>query len=190
MFSPKVLDRANTIEFRVSTNDLPDDLHSITAPTALDAASSGEIAALTAVMADRDWHRHQSYPHTTQLATALKALHRLLSTSGFEFGHRVYFESYRFAVIHSALGGQQLNEALDLIVMQKLLPRLHGSRRHLSSTLGALAAYCFAGTASPTSDFDPLTPPAGATPALPTAFNKLQRMIRKLNANQFVSFTE
>jgi 5-methylcytosine-specific restriction protein B len=80
--------------------------------------------------------------------------------------------------------------------MQKVLPRLHGSRRRLDPTLSAVGRFAFDLLANPSatlaqtgSTFDPLA--SGLGPAkLPRSFEKVQRMTRILRANQFVSFTE
>jgi 5-methylcytosine-specific restriction protein B len=86
--------------------------------------------------------------------------------------------------------------ALDLQILQKILPRLHGSRRRLEPTLVALSHFCFdftAVVAAPGSPqrmpFDPLSiSPVDAK--LPRSFAKLARMTKGLRANQFTSFTE
>lgn len=190
MFSPKVLDRANTLEFRVRTEDLPDDITDLALPSELCPGPPDALAMLCAVATDRRWHLSRPTDAFAPLGGQLKALHLLLAKAGFEYGHRVYFEALRFAVIHHALGGTGIDHVLDLQVMQKLLPRLHGSRRRVGSVLEDLAAYCFYGSAGPHTDFRALEPPVGVAPRLPISFDKLQRMLAKLDANQFVSFAE
>jgi len=59
--------------------------------------------------------------------------------------------------------------------MQKVLPKVHGSRRRIEPVLNELAA---------------LTHGAGLTPRLPTTHEKIGRMIESVRANQFVSFSE
>ena len=68
-------------------------------------------------------------------------MHALLAASGHEFGHRVMAESLRFAAIYAGSGTTDLDEVLDLIAMQKLLPRLHGSRRRLEPVLRGLMSW-------------------------------------------------
>ena len=69
-------------------------------------------------------------------------------------------------------------------------PRLHGSRRQLEGLLKRLARYCQTLDSS-TADksYDPFGADPG-TAALPRSFEKLSRMLKRLQANQFVSFTE
>ena len=98
-------------------------------------------------------------------------------------------------MLHAA-GTTDHESALDLQILQKILPRLHGSRRRLEPTLVALSHFCFDFTAiAATADtpqrmpFDPLShSPDDAR--LPRSFAKLARMTKALRANQFTSFTE
>jgi 5-methylcytosine-specific restriction enzyme B len=124
----------------------------------------------------------------------LKRLHELLAIHDLEFGHRVFYEANRFAALHAAAGDADANRILDRIVMQKILPRLHGSRRKLEAPLLSLAHFAF---------YVPDDMPSDAVTAklkvedldangavLKLSFEKIRRMIRGLRANQFASFTE
>lgn len=182
MFSPKVLDRANTLEFRVERTDLPA-FDQVTKPSSLALAPAAHREAVLA-LARGD---APNPGDLTEVAEHLKTLHDVLSKPGFEFGHRTYFEALRFAAMHKALGGSDALEALDLQVLQKLLPRLHGSRRRIEKTLCRLANYCWDFGHEPT--FDPLQEREGDA-RLPKSFNKLARMTERVRTNQFVSFAE
>nr|PZN42472.1 MAG: hypothetical protein DIU70_05105 [Bacillota bacterium] len=192
MFSPKVLDRANTIEFRVATEDLDPEIRK---PRKVQPGDPALVRGFLAIATDTDWHLRNPNPHRSAFVEHLRNLHRLLAEGGFEFGHRVFYEAVRFAALLAAAGDPDPEHALDLQVMQKVLPRLHGSRRRLEATLCALGRFCFDLTATPQATdtgapiFDPLRPPPG-TPKLPLSFAKVQRMTRTLRANQFTSFTE
>jgi 5-methylcytosine-specific restriction protein B len=183
MFSPKVLDRANTIEFRVLT----DDLQRVPPATSPIDPASGALAAAFLAAASRPAVHTAS---GAQVADWLRELHSRLSLYGREFGHRTFAEATRFAELLSAAGNAHSRHALDLQVLQKVLPRYHGSVRELSEALNDLGAWCFVGPGQtvPTS-FDAAEPPAGE-PALPESFNKVHRMAKRLRANHFVSFAE
>lgn len=77
---------------------------------------------------------------------------------------------------------------LTTLAIQKLLPRLHGTRRRLEPTLMALARFCgdltYEPGAAPTDRPDP------PEPKLPRSLEKSRRMLLSLRANQFTSFTE
>ena len=193
MFSPKVLDRANTIEFRISTPDLNLD---IKRPSRCAAGNSDLVRSFLAIAQDDNWHLQHPMKEVETFFNHFKDLHALLSEAGLEFGHRVLFEALRFGSVLNAAGEENWQVALDLQVMQKVLPRLHGSRRRLESTMCALAKFCFDLRYEPLSRpeeyisrFDPIVPPQG-NPVLVRSFGKVQRMTRSLRANQFTSFTE
>jgi len=189
MFSPKVLDRANTMEFRVDT----DSLTNLTRPQPIPAASAGVVANLLSIMGDDDWHIEHVPVGADDFADGLRVIHRALTFYGAEFGYRTFYEAVRFAAIFVAAGGGDWEAALDAQILQKVLPRLHGSRRKLEPLLSTLGRLCFSGTSSPSAQsgqvFDPVAPPEGA-PRLPRSFRKVQRMTASVRANQFASFTE
>jgi MrcB-like, N-terminal domain len=183
MFSPKVLDRAFVFEFRVSTDELAAE---IARPSAVAAADSSVLRSLLAISQDDRWHESEPHLARAQLVDELQQVHALLAVSGHEFGHRVMAESLRFAAVYAGTGRPDLDEVLDLIAMQKLLPRLHGSRRRLEPVLRSLMTW--AGAADSVAEVD--SPIAPATARLPRTAAKLRRMLDSLQANQFVSFTE
>ena len=87
-------------------------------------------------------------------------------------------------------GDDDAASALDLQVLQKVLPKFHGSIRELSESLNDLGAWCFYGPGETGSlQFDAAseqTVPA----ALPRSFDKIHRMAKRLRTNHFVSFAE
>ena len=129
------------------------------------------------------------------MSEELRNIHQILSPHGFEFGHRVYYEAQRFASIYEAAGSGSVEDILDRVLIQKILPRLHGSRRRLESLIKELAHYCYdlsmptASTAAPDTIFA-LESSNLNDSSLPNSFEKLTRMLRSLRANQFTSFTE
>jgi 5-methylcytosine-specific restriction protein B len=120
----------------------------------------------------------------------------LLAKGGFEYGHRTLYEAARFCAIYAAAGDIKISDALDLQILQKILPRLHGSRRRLEPTLCALGRYAATTEMNLDADYgdgsNRFNPEATTKDEakLPRSFEKIRRMIRSLRANQFVSFTE
>jgi predicted component of viral defense system (DUF524 family) len=165
MFSPKVLDRANTFEFRVNTADLSENARK---PTKCETGDPSLIKGLLAIAEDDNWHLENPASGLNTFIEHLRGLHKLLAGDGFEFGHRVFYEAVRFAAMYSAAGDDDPEHALDLQIMQKVLPRLHGSRRRIEPILCALGQFCFnlkvdtdPGGTEDGSRFDPLAPPEG-----------------------------
>lgn len=179
-FSPKVLDRAQTLEFRVATEELSATPMYLT-PAA--AAPADHLAEILAISRNKKWHIDHPTPDLEQVGISLRALHSLLSRWDLEFGHRTNLEGIRFASIYAALGRPNWHEALDLIVLQKILPRIHGPRARVEEPLQSLDRFCYFISADESK-------PLEGDPALPMSLAKVRRMLRLVRANQFVSFTE
>ncbi len=178
-FSPKVLDRAQTIEFRVATDDLNPDA---ARPTVAAAAPAEFLASMLHISRDPEWQVAHPASDRLVLVDALRVLHKLLGEHDLEFGHRTLTEALRFSSTYYALTATGWLQALDLIVLQMILPRIHGSRPRVEPLLIALETYC-----TTTEAGDAAMP---STPSLPFSLSKVQRMLRIVRANQFVSFTE
>lgn len=140
----------------------------------------------------------------------------LLRDHGSEFGFRVANEAARFLHFYRLLGGYAENStvwfdaAMDAIIVQKFLPKLHGSRPKLEGPLWALAWACGAdrtgldtgvflaqcreaGRAQDETRFGPEVVEravAAHAPRYPLSFDKIMRMWRKLVRDQFVTFSE
>ena len=179
-FSPKVLDRAQTIEFRVAT----DELAAVPRyPTPAPSTSLGHLAEILAISRNRNWHIDHPAAGLEPVGVHLRALHALLSKWDLEFGYRTNLEGIRFASIYSALGRDDWREALDLIVLQKILPRIHGPRARVEEPLKSLERFSFFLS-------DDESKPLDGEPVLTMSLLKVRRMLRLVRANQFVSFTE
>lgn len=190
MFSPKVLDRANTFEFRVHSDDLS---VSLKRPLPVDPGEDELVRGFLAIATDDAWQEIHPAPERDRFAEHFRTVHQLLADGDFAFGHRVFYEALRYASMLAAAGNAGVEAALDQQVYQKVLPRLHGARRRLEPILRALGRFCwdlaYAPAAPAANPFDPEAPGDGQ-PRLPLSFHKVRRMFRSLRANQFTSFTE
>jgi 5-methylcytosine-specific restriction protein B len=110
---------------------------------------------------------------------------------GFEFGFRVVYEAGRFVTVLQAMNPEAAyDQMLDHVVIQKILPRLHGSRRRLEPILCRLASICY-GNSQEVEDFDPLSNDIKPSEArLNLSFDKLRRMTLRIRADHFASFAE
>lgn len=181
MFSPKVLDRANTFEFRVEAEDLAE----ASRPREIDSAEPNFGAGLLAAAGIVDLEVDERF------SSWMVAVHRLLSEFDREFGHRTFQEATRFASLLKLAGEGDPLVALDLQISQKVLPRLHGSRRELGQLLNRLAGLCALGPDVTVPDgFDLLAETLGEEVQLPVSYSKLRRMARRLADRHFVSFAE
>lgn len=179
-FSPKVLDRATTFEVRTSTEELADD---IVRPIAVDPAEVANLLGLVDLVLDDTWQQQST--GRVAVAASLRDLHERLTATDDEFGHRVFYESLRLTAALELLGVTDRNHALDHIVLLKVLPKIHGSRRRAEPVLKTLAAFAVDPDGEQT--FTSIEPSASA---LPLSAAKLRRMLRSAEINQFVSFTD
>lgn len=192
MFSPKVLDRANTIEFRVTGPEMTafldnarllnkQALNTTGAPMAEDFLALAGVKELPAQDTDREY-----------INQTLISFFNELRKTGAEFGYRTATEILQLLrqleVIDPALS---LNQKLDMAIMQKLLPKLHGSRRRLCPVLSTLGALCFKGSnvekeVFETDDFDYENDQV----TFPLSLEKITRMYKGAIDNGFASFAE
>ena len=141
MFSPKVLDRANTIEFRINNKEMEG---------FLGAASDLNMEALLAKGAnmaqnfiDLSSNKSFSTKDRDEINTTLLNFFGELQKTGAEFGYRSATEILRLINQLGALNNKiKTSEKIDIAIMQKLLPKLHGSRRKLCPILETLGSFC------------------------------------------------
>jgi hypothetical protein len=189
MFSPKVLDRANTLEFRVSTDDLVLSYDNVVNAS---EASQQTLVSLLSVARDRSWQKNNPGTYAEQVAGAFRNVHKILSEAGFEFGHRVFAEAIRFSTLFEASGGAHWRDALDAQIYQKVLPRLYGSQRTVGPTIRCLGHFCsiLPGNAEESLNQSSFSFNAQGAPELPLSYIKLKRMYDRLRAQQFTAFAE
>lgn len=213
MFSPKVLDRANVIEIHADPAALANFLKGIGGEAGTEARNHG-VSFLDAarVIRNEDAHGHVPLlaPEFRELAKQrLMELFEIMKRGRGEFGFRTgrevlaYLRTAYFLTPEvqraawSEAEGDWL-KALDAQILQKILPKLHGSRTRLAPLLGALAQYCATGTKADAMEHFPEggnSPKRGLNDArniqnlkFKDSYKKLERMIEVLVVEQFVSF--
>lgn len=215
MFSPKVLDRANVIEFRMERAELEAFLAAPRSPDldALNGLGRGFGAAFVAEVA-----KSVSAPEAVRerFSQEMLLFFDLLRDHNSEFGFRMANEAARFLHFYHLLGGYDENAqdwfdtAMDAVIVQKLLPKLHGSRPQMEGLLWALAWACGAdrsgrtieklldhcreaGKTQEETKYGPEVVErqlADGAAHYPLSFDKIMRMWRKLIRDQFVTFAE
>ncbi len=141
MFSPKVLDRANAIEFRVTDTEIANFLNS---PKEIDLTQLGSKGANMATdFIEITKNRNFNNVNTDDLNKTLVNFFAQLQKTGAEFGYRTGIEIHRLYQQLTIINGDiSENDKIDIAVMQKLLPKLHGSRRKLCPILETLGNIC------------------------------------------------
>jgi hypothetical protein len=141
MFSPKVLDRANAIEFRVTKQEIVNFFASKKDVDMNKLKTQGASMAQSFLkMAGR---REFDEQDLTATHNTLVNFFEQLKKTGAEFGYRSASEIMRLinqlTIVDAGLGA---DEKIDISIMQKLLPKLHGSRRKLCPVLLTLGGFC------------------------------------------------
>lgn len=189
MFSPKVLDRAQVLEFRVSETEMSAFLAN--PPELKFDLLEGKGAALAAEfreVAQDGSHGVLAQSDAEAVQTALNAFFPPLAELGAEFGYRSATEILRFVALYREAGAATVEEAIDAGVVQKLLPKLHGSQSRLNKVLETLAGLaCVKRTVT---DEESGEEKEESVPLYPLALDKIERMRKRLNANGFASFAE
>lgn len=188
MFSPKVLDRANVIEFKISPDEMdlflremkPIDRECINYKAADMAANFVSIAESKDLADDKE------------IRDTLTSFFKDLKAVNSEFGYRSATEIYRF-VSHAQTNDDTekkmtLAEIIDCAVVQKLLPKLHGSRKKLDKTLNTLWKECFDDEAQ--KETTSISADKVEKAKYKLTADKIQRMYESAMANGFTSFSE
>lgn len=219
MFSPKVLDRANVIEFRMAEADLRAFLANPQEPDLTNLDGNG--ASFGPAFLDATAEPLPQFKGLLRAAydSEILVFFNVLQAYSAEFGYRVAHETARFIYFYMLLGNFRDDDtswflkAFDCVIVQKFLPKLHGSRAKLGPLLKAiwylathLRSYsataeenaktvssaiqeAAAASASMETTALPALSQAEAAPYRLTA-DKVARMWRVLNENGFASFAE
>lgn len=191
MFSPKVLDRANVIEFRITDDEIQSfianpGIPDLTKLTRQGVAMSENFLSIAS---------QNNIEKNEDIAKELVSFFSQLQLVGAEFGYRSATEIMQLVAKLKMLEPSITdNECLDIAIMQKLLPKLHGSRSKLVKILIALSSLCVEGMSKEVFEkqFDDLYKNAfnELTIKYPISFEKLIRMYKNVLANGFTSYAE
>lgn len=191
MFSPKVLDRANVIEFRITEDEINDFLASPGIPDLKKLKGQGITMAESFLSIAEKGEIEKNEALTKELVYFFNELKKV----GAEFGYRSATEIMQLAAKLKMLEPSVTDDdCLDIAIMQKLLPKLHGSRSKLVKILIALAGLCIEGMKKEDfeknfedlykKDFEDINV------KYPISFEKLIRMYKNVLANGFTSYAE
>ena len=204
MFSPKVLDRANVLEFTVSNEEIEkyfaSGASSISSVTNANIETAKEFLKLSLNVRSIGPITYEIAEPSDieEIKRVLKEIFQILQHRGFEFAYRTINEIIRYAKASYALEKENWDwkNCADAQIIQKILPKLHGSRRKLEPLLCALAEYClnlkiddalksFESSQSKSKNFD-----LSAEAAFALSYRKLVKMLNSLREDQFVSFIQ
>lgn len=174
MFSPKVLDRANVIEFKPDMDDVlnnlfgtsSDDEEKISDPGVAEGFMqlANEVRSGTIPL--------EVNPILSDIKTILLSFYKELEKCGFEFAYRTVKEIrlYAIAAYKTAVGEKPTaTEIADVQILQKILPKIHGNKKQIGNLLDELEKLC-------------------TEQELKESGKKIQQMKDKLNRFQYASF--
>ncbi len=155
MFSPKVLDRANTIEFNTLTaweymssdldeGDFEGNINYLQSPLVDSDISNLNIEDLKEILSEISYNDNNLWDI---LAIELTAFQEILKDSSFDFGFRVINEILRFMVVAWRYENEpdewdNWQRYFDAQIKQKILPKLHGSEKAIGNVLTNLFNSC------------------------------------------------
>lgn len=156
MFSPKVLDRANTIEFDTllafdymlsdfdDEDDFNGDINYLQSPLIDSDIAYLNIKDLKEILSEISFEGEELWE---TLAIELTSFQKALKGSGFDFGFRVINEILRFMIVawryeNSPKEWDNWERYFDAQIKQKILPKLHGSEKAIGKVLTDLFNLC------------------------------------------------
>ena len=174
MFSPKVLDRANVIEFKPEMEDVLDNLLETSNG---DDDKTAEPGVAEGFMKLANEVRSGTIPSEVQqilegIKPILESFYKELEKCGFEFAYRTVKEIrlYAIAAYKTAEGEKPTaTEIADIQILQKILPKIHGNKKQIGNLLDELEKLC-------------------DEKSLPNSLAKIRQMKDRLSRFQYASF--
>ncbi len=174
MFSPKVLDRANVIEFKPEMRDVIDNLITQSEKNSAISAKSG-VAEGFLKLANQV--RSGSIPEEIksvlfEMQAILESCYIELEKYGFEFAYRIIKEIRLFTIATYFTAEEKKTNAIeiaDIQILQKILPKIHGNRKQIGDLLEQLGKLF-------------------ADKGLKNSLKKINQMKEKLSRFQYASF--
>lgn len=191
MFSPKVLDRANVIEFRVTATEMEAYLSERKPLDMAALQGKGSSMATDFVHMAQDKTLTIEEDMIKDVNTTLLSFFKELKEAGAEFGYRSASEILRFVTVVNKIAPEwKADKILDAAVMQKLLPKVHGSRRKLDPILRKLAQLCL--SEGHTLNIEKVLSGefTDEQAKYPISLEKISRMHKSLIENGFTSYAE
>jgi 5-methylcytosine-specific restriction endonuclease McrBC GTP-binding regulatory subunit McrB len=196
MFSPKVLDRANVIEFNevdldgYSSGVSNHDSFYLENPDVRNALLDPEIPPFCS---RQDYARFKDVVGGD--ANPFQELLSRLKEYNMHFGYRVVNEMSRFVWMAREGCGEHfdLDDAIDIQLLQKVLPKFHGTQGKLEKPLADLLCFCFGkdyGGEKPSEELVQKAREVDNEALYPRSARKIARMIENLRTLGYTSFIE
>lgn len=147
MFSPKVLDRANVVEFKPEMEAVLGLLDDNTAQVPNVTAPQGTAESFYRLAkAIREGKYELDHEQLLKVRDVLASIYKITEKHGYEFAYRTVKEIKQYLIAAHMLSGSwddaELYRALDEQLLQKILPKIHGNRKEIGGMLEELSALC------------------------------------------------
>lgn len=179
MFSPKVLDRANVIEFIPNKLDVLSLITGGGDKNNVVSSNFDDAETFLSLCTDiSDGVCKLSEDNFEQIKLFLDGIYDILQEAGFEFAYRTVKEIRQYFAAAFELKEKEFNiiETLDEQIVQKILPKIYGDKKQIGKLLDGLEAKCSEITYDDTSV------------KMSLSLNKIKQMKNKLDRYQFASF--
>ena len=178
MFSPKVLDRSNVVEFKPEKEAV---LSLITGSfdvrvvsRAGNGVAEGFINLATII---RNAVCNVDADVLEQVRLFLDGIYDELQKSGFEFAYRTVKEMRQYFAAAYELQKEEFNltRTMDEQIVQKILPKIYGDRKQIGELLNTLEERCKRGFAEGSEE-------------MTLSLNKIEQMKKRLDKYHYASF--
>ncbi len=192
MFSPKVLDRANILEFNEVSLDLTADSpsHAFTLRPErqrLEAIASGLSRCVPCCHKDFE----EACARNERYKGSLREILTLLKPYNLHFGYRVINEISRFLLLAEEwLEKYSFEQTFDVQIVQKILPKFHGTQAKLMEPLSKFLALCSGSTSSDEEELIKQAVQGDTEVRYPRSFHKIGVMLNALKQQGYCSFIE
>ena len=195
MFSPKVLDRANVIEFNevdlegYSAGGSEDNAFSLENPDVRNELISKEIE-VDPFCSREDYEKFKAIIGDDD--NPIQELLDRLKKYNLHFGYRVVNEISRFVWLSKEALGDQFNQddVIDIQILQKVLPKFHGTQGKLEGPLKDILAFCYDKEGDISNETLGKAIEYDEDARFPRSAQKIARMIKNLKSQGYTSFIE
>lgn len=178
MFSPKVLDRSNVVEFKPEKEAVLDLITGTVDANNVAAAGNGVAEGfmdLAAIIRNGKCNVEQS--KLEQVREFLGSIYEELQESGFEFAYRTVKEirQYFAAAYELQKDDFDITRTMDEQIVQKILPKIYGDRKQIGELLDTLEKKCSEGIEDSSEE-------------MTLSLKKIEQMKKRLDKYQYASF--
>lgn len=147
MFSPKVLDRANVVEFKPDKNDVLKLFDVSSQGIKITPAKAGEAEAFLRLSKEIRSGKSRIDEHQmSEIRNVFTSIYEAVEKNGFEFAYRTVREIRQYLCAACELSNQwddaEMYHSIDEQLLQKVLPKIHGNRKEIGTMLDELEAIC------------------------------------------------